>query len=76
MNKVLIDIREESDYIKKHFPNKDLITIDEIFEELETLDEKILELKEENMSLEERYVDKYYGYDAYDIWHDRKLMGE
>lgn len=52
MEKIFIDIREENRWITKYFPNKDLITIEELLGVIEDLDSELEAWKEKYEDLE------------------------
>lgn len=56
MDKVLINLEE--DYCRKYF-NKDIVTIDEILEKLNELDDELYEQKERYRELEEEVRECY-----------------
>lgn len=68
MNKILVDIREENETIRKYFKNKDLVSVDEL---LDTIDNLIYEKKQLEYELEEeRYITKAEENDPYKEWRD------
>ena len=70
MNKIYIDIREESDMIKRYF-NKDLVSVDELLDVIEDLHLEIERVKEKYDDLARETTE-----DPYDRYMDNKLMEE
>lgn len=58
MDKVLINIKDENEWIKKYF-NKELVTIDDFIGIIEDLDGEISHLKEQIEDLEEDIRENY-----------------
>ena len=63
MNELLVDIREESEQIKRIFENKDLVSIEELLAKIEELDD-------DKEYLKEKLEDKEEEPDAYKMWRD------
>ena len=68
LENVKIDIREESEQIKRIFQNKDMVSIEDLIQTIEELDDEIEHLEEEKKELEEYYQENYNPkhYDAYE----------
>lgn len=67
-----IDIRETNRWIRKRFPNKDIISLDELFgdyeeliDEVDNLEEEIRDLKQD---MEENYKPLPPDPDPYERW--------
>lgn len=77
MNEVLIDIRKENEWIRKHFENYDYVSINQLLACIEDLDGEIEHLKEEleeaNKSEEEKYEE--WKWEQADLYNDEKRMG-
>lgn len=57
MKDIYVDIRRSG--IEEYFPNKDLVTVDELINKIDELDTKIYRLKKEHEDLIE-YKNQYY----------------
>lgn len=68
MDNLLINLEEEEDWLKKHFQSN-VVSINDLLNEIEKLDYKIDELKER---IEELTDPEFNKPDAYDIWRDRQ----
>jgi len=66
MEKVFIDIRNENEWIKKYFNNKDFASIDELLNVVEELDSEIERLKEEIEDIKKDVEDNYKPISHYD----------
>ena len=53
MDRVYINMKEENDWIKKYFKNKDLVSVEDLLSCIEDLDSEIYELKEKLREKEE-----------------------
>lgn len=58
MDKVLVDIRDENKWIKRHLPEKDMVSVDELLNAIEDMDDEISNLKEMIDDLEGE-IDEY-----------------
>ena len=56
MNDIYVDIRRSG--IENYFPNKDMVTVDELINKIDELDTKIYRLEKENEDLIE-YKNQY-----------------
>ena len=56
MKDIYVDIRRSG--IEDHFPNKDMVTVDELINKIDELDTKIYRLEKENEDLIE-YKNQY-----------------
>lgn len=72
MDDLRIDIREWSKWYRDRFPNKDLITFDDLFNDYLDLIEEVEHLEEENRDLrrdmEENYKPLPPDPDPYERW--------
>lgn len=72
INDLRIDIREANRWIKERYPNKDIITLDDLFADYESLIEDVEHLEEENKDLrrdmEENYKPLPPDPDPYERW--------
>ena len=55
MNEIYIDMRNQNEWIKKYFPKKDFVSVDELIGCIEDLDGEIDHLKETIEELENPY---------------------
>lgn len=53
MNEVLIDIRKENEWIRRHFENYDYVSINQLLSCIEDLDGKIEKLIEEKQDIDD-----------------------
>ena len=66
MNEIYIDIRNENEWIKKYFDNKDLVTISELLDVIEELDSDIANLKMQIEDMENNIKDNYKPVSPYE----------
>lgn len=59
MEKLLVDIREESKQIKRIFKNKDLISINDLLSKIEELDDDKEYLEDKIKDMEQDIEDNY-----------------
>ena len=59
MNKVLIDIREESEQIKRIFKGQDTVTIEQLLSKIEDLDDDNEYLEDKIKDMEQDIEDNY-----------------
>ena len=59
MEKILVDIREESEQIKRIFENKDLISIEDLLSKIEELDDDKGYLEDKINDIEQDIEDNY-----------------
>ena len=59
MEKILVDIREESKQIKRIFENKDLISIEDLLSKIEELDDDKEYLEDRIKDMEQDIEDNY-----------------
>ena len=59
MEKILVDIREESKQIKRIFENKDLISIKDLLSKIEELDDDKEYLEDKIKDMEQDIEDNY-----------------
>lgn len=59
MKKILVDIREESEQIKRIFKNKDLISIEDLLLKIEELDDDKEYLEDKIKDMEQDIEDNY-----------------
>lgn len=59
MEKILVDIREESEQIKRIFENKDLISIKDLLSKIEELDDDKEYLEDKIKDMEQDIEDNY-----------------
>ena len=59
MENILIDIRNESEQLKRIFYNKDLVTIDSLLNKIEELEDEVNELESKIREMEEYYEDNF-----------------
>lgn len=59
MEKILVDIREESEQIKRIFENKDLISIEDLLSKIEELDDDKGYLEDKIKDMEQDIEDNY-----------------
>lgn len=59
MEKILVDIREESKQIKRIFENKDLISIEDLLSKIEELDDDKGYLEDKIKDMEQDIEDNY-----------------
>lgn len=59
MEEIFIDIREQNEWIKKHFNNKDLVSVYEMIGVIEDLDTQVEDLKETIKDMEEDIRENY-----------------
>lgn len=71
MENVYIKTEDLNKWIAEYFPNKDIISIDDLIGKIEDLDFEIKNLKEE---IEDMKAEKEE--DKYQIWRDRELERE
>ena len=67
MENVMIDIRNESNQLKRIFEGNDLVSIEDLLNTIEELDDKVKELEIEKKELENYYEENYKPkhYDPY-----------
>lgn len=65
-NRILINIKDENEWIKKHFDNKDLVTIEEIFGVIEDLDFEVDKLNEQLEDFKQNVADNYKPISPYE----------
>ena len=59
MNKILVDIREENNTIKKHFNNKDVVSVEELLDIIDNLSYELDRLDEEYKDFKQSVKENY-----------------
>lgn len=68
MEELLFDLREQNDWIKNRFPNKDLVSLESLLVDYEDLILENEHLNEEIRDLEDNIRDNYKPIDPYTLY--------
>ena len=69
MDEIYIKKEDVERWIGKYFPNKELISVDDLIACIEDLDSKIQSLKEDYEELEQQIEDNYKPIDPYEQYN-------
>lgn len=68
MENVYIKVEDMNKWVAKYFPNKDLVTIEDLLSVIEDLDSELSNKEEEYKELENNLHDNYKPISAYDMY--------
>lgn len=68
MENVYIKVQDMNKWVAKHFPNQDLVTIEEILGVIEELDSELETKKREYKELENNLHENYKPISSYDMY--------